>query len=288
MRRWPRPPLPLAEPMPPPARRIEQILTILLTVSWLLLPHAAAPAGDLVRAELIAEPAGVAPGQAFWVGLRLAIKEKWHVYWRNPGDSGEAVAIAWQLPAGYAAGPIVWPTPSRIPVAHLVNYGYEREVVLLTEILAPAAGGAAAEIAADVSWLVCEKICIPGSTRVSLALPVAASGAAPQPDPQTRAAFEAARAALPRSAPWPAKLEAGPEWLSLQVTAPGLKPEAVRSAHYFPYADTLIRHAAPQQPLVTKAGLSLKIERSPSAVTLPTEAGGVLVLEEAQGSGYAE
>ena len=94
---------------------------------------------ELVQAELIAEPAAVTPGEAFWVGLRLRIKERWHVYWRNPGDSGEAVAITWTLPPGFAADPIVWPTPSRIPIAHLVNFGHERETVLLTRIVPPAA-----------------------------------------------------------------------------------------------------------------------------------------------------
>ena len=100
--------------------------------------RAAAPADDLVKAELIAEPAAVASGEPLWVGLKLTIKDGWHVYWRNPGDSGEAVAIAWQLPAGYSAGPIAWPTPERIPVAHLVNFGYEHEAVLLTRISPPA------------------------------------------------------------------------------------------------------------------------------------------------------
>jgi thiol:disulfide interchange protein DsbD len=64
-----------------------------------------------VRAELVAEPAAVKAGEPFWVGLRLRVQDHWHVYWRNPGDSGEAPTITWQLPAGFAAGPIVWPTP---------------------------------------------------------------------------------------------------------------------------------------------------------------------------------
>ena len=96
------------------------------------------PAADLVQAELVAEPAAVKPGEPFWVGLRLRIKDHWHVYWRNPGDSGEAPTITWQLPPGFAAGPIAWPTPQRIPVAHLANFGYERETTLLTRITPPA------------------------------------------------------------------------------------------------------------------------------------------------------
>ncbi|HEY5829999.1 MAG TPA: protein-disulfide reductase DsbD domain-containing protein, partial [Hyphomicrobiaceae bacterium] len=207
--------------------------------------RAAAPADDLVKAELIAEPAAVASGEPLWVGLKLTIKDGWHVYWRNPGDSGEAVAIAWQLPAGYSAGPITWPTPERIPVAHLVNFGYEHEAVLLTRISPPAgtSGGAPVDIKAAVSWLACQKECIPGEASLALSVPSAAPGTAAGPNPQTRAIFEAARTRLPQPAPWPASLELGPDRLTLNVAAKGLRPETIRSAYYFPNAETLLRHA---------------------------------------------
>ena len=176
-----------------------------------------------MQAELIAEPAAIAPGQPFWVGMRLRIKEHWHVYWRNPGDSGEAVAITWQLPPGFAADPIAWPTPSRIPVAHLVNFGYERETTLLTRITPPAtlAAGAPVDLKADVTWLVCEKECIPGETRLSLTLPVAGAGAVARPRSAHARIFDAARAALPQPAPWPARMEVGPDWLTLNVARQG-------------------------------------------------------------------
>ena len=43
---------------------------------------------DLVKAELVAETASLAQATTLWVDLHLAIKPGWHVYWRNPGDSG--------------------------------------------------------------------------------------------------------------------------------------------------------------------------------------------------------
>ena len=73
---------------------------------WATASNAAPPADELVQAELIAEPAVIRPGEPFWVGLRLRIKQHWHVYWRNPGDSGEAVSINWRLPPGFSASPI--------------------------------------------------------------------------------------------------------------------------------------------------------------------------------------
>ena len=247
------------------------------------MAQAAPPMRELVQAELVVEPAAIAPGQPFWVGIRLRIKQGWHVYWRNPGDSGEAVSVAWQLPPGFAADPIAWPTPSRIPVAHLMNFGYEGETTLLTRIVPPAtfAAGTPIGLNADVAWLVCEKECIPGEARLSLALPVAGPGTSPSLEVRTRALFDTARAALPQPAPWPARMEVGPEWVTLSVSAPNL--QGVRSAIFFPYAETLIQHAASQQLQMTSSGLALRMPRSALSTGLPTDAGGVLVLDTASG-----
>jgi len=289
-RSCPRPQCPSASRAIAGARRLGLHLLLLLLViaaPGSVAPAAAAPpAGELVRAELIAEPAAVAPGEPFWVGVRLAIAPGWHVYWRNPGDSGEAVSVAWQLPAGFSAGPLAWPTPERIPVAHLVNFGYERAVTLLARITPPidlGAGGPLA-IAGRVTWLVCQKECIPGEADVGLSLPLAQAGAAPGADVRAGAAFEAARAALPKPAPWPVRLEMGPERLRLSVDARGLDAGAVRSAYFFPFAETLVQHAAPQTLTVTRDGLTLELQRSALSVAPPTEAGGVLVVEEALGA----
>jgi DsbC/DsbD-like thiol-disulfide interchange protein len=186
------------------------ILMLLALLGWQTGARAATPpAGELVKADLLAEPTAIAPGQTFWVGVRLRMKEHWHTYWRNPGDSGEATAITWQLPDGFKAGPIQWPMPHRIPVGPLANYGYDGEVVLLTQITAPTtlASGTRVPLAADVTWLVCEKECIPGEARLSLTLPAAASGSTPDIKADTRTLFEAARATLPQTSPWPANLK---------------------------------------------------------------------------------
>jgi len=74
-----------------------------------------------VDVELVADVAGVAPGQTFRLGVRFVPEKNWHVYWKNPGDSGEAPRIQWMLPAGLTAGELEWPTPERIPVGPLVN-----------------------------------------------------------------------------------------------------------------------------------------------------------------------
>ena len=90
------------------------------------------------QAQLVSEVSAFKPGEPFWVALRLQPRDGWHTYWRNPGDSGLATTIDWDLPAGVEASAIHWPYPERIPFGPLMNYGYHQEVYLLSRITPPA------------------------------------------------------------------------------------------------------------------------------------------------------
>ena len=151
--------------------------SLLLAVGLALLPAlAAAVKAPHVDVSLVAETTSVKAGQDLHVGLRFVPDHGWHVYWRNPGDSGEAPRIAWRLPAGFTAGDFEWPAPDRIPVGPLVNYGYKGTALLPVTINVPGNLPATSPIQlhADAHWLVCnEDECIPGSAPLSLELPVA-------------------------------------------------------------------------------------------------------------------
>ncbi|TMI06795.1 MAG: hypothetical protein E6H46_03980 [Betaproteobacteria bacterium] len=116
-----------------------------------------------VEAELVSSATALTPDKPLTVALRLKMDKGWHTYWQNPGESGLPTKLAWQLPAGMTAGSIQWPPPRTLPVGPLINYGYEGEVLLLTDIAAtsalPSAGPATLRARAD--WLVCKEICIP-------------------------------------------------------------------------------------------------------------------------------
>merc|ERR1711916_134321 len=46
--------------------------------------------------ELIADHSDVTPGQTLRAALVLELDPHWHVYWKNPGDSGLPSEILWQ------------------------------------------------------------------------------------------------------------------------------------------------------------------------------------------------
>ncbi|WP_394132260.1 protein-disulfide reductase DsbD family protein [Shewanella maritima] len=130
--------------------------------------------GDHIEVALVAEHQQLSPEKTNWIGVLLSPEEHWHTYWQNPGDSGEAPSVDWSASANLTFGDILWPIPQQIPVAHLVNYGYEGQVLLMVpvEFAHSQAADKQVEINVSLSWLVCKEDCIPGWADLSITLPV--------------------------------------------------------------------------------------------------------------------
>ena len=122
--------------------------------------------------ELISETDQIVPGQVFYLALDFKLESHWHVYWKNPGASGLSVEIDWDLPEGFVAGEIQWPAPERFELGGLISYGFENAVTLIVSIQAPETLelGRTLLIGADVFWLVCKEVCLPGDASLSLEL----------------------------------------------------------------------------------------------------------------------
>ncbi|MGE5270810.1 MAG: protein-disulfide reductase DsbD domain-containing protein, partial [Thiohalocapsa sp.] len=269
--------------------RIIEWLTAMAALLALLPPAlAAAPTVHPVTARLVAETTSVAPGQTLWVDLHLEIARGWHTYWKNPGDSGIPTEIAWQLPAGFAAGEPLWPAPERFVLGTIGNYGYAGSGDLLVPIKAPSdlQPGTQTHLGADATWLVCSEICVPGEAHLALDLPVAA--AAPAPDPESTALFAAVRGRLPQPAPFAASFTAADNALRLRIPATALTGISRPAAAFFPAAGNLVDAAADPRQASDPDGLVLSLPRLKGAAstapeTLPEKLDGTLVLHGAGG-----
>jgi thiol:disulfide interchange protein DsbD len=235
----------------------------------------------MVDVGLHSPRAAIAPGERFTVVLRETMREGWHTYWINPGDSGEPTSLTWRLPEGFQAGEIQWPAPEAIPFAMLVNYGYSHEVLLPIEITAPADArvGSTVTLSADAYWLACADVCVPEEGAVNLTLPIEARG---RDNPEWAARIGEAVAALPRRGDGvEAAVTAGAR-VRLSVSIPNLGE--VRNARFFPFERDVMEASAPQAPRTGAAGLSFSLSPSVREDLGQTSLGGVVVFE-ARGSG---
>src|SRR6266404_5341244 len=217
---------------------------------------------ELVQVELVAETASVASAATLWVDAHFTIKPGWHIYWRNPGDSGLPTAIQWDLPPGFSAGNILWPVPERFVQGGIGNYGYAGSADLLVPITAAKdlVPGSTAGLAGKASWLVCADICIPGSAKLSLSLPVAAGPLAA--DPAVAARFANIRRELPLPAPFEARFTADAHAYFLRVPESALVGLHDPTGMFFPNDDTLIDHAAETRATRRADGLEIVLPKA--------------------------
>jgi len=247
----------------------------LLAVCFAWTVHAAPVKDKHVTVELISEVASAAPGKSFWVALKLDHEEHWHTYWINDGDSGLPTKITWTLPEGFSAGPIVWPTPQRLPMPPLMSFGYEGSAWLLTEITPPASWtNEVMEIKARVSWLMCKEVCIPGKASLALTIPVAAEAVI---DPNHSTGFAEARRRVPSDVTdWKFRATAQSDVIDIFATPPAGAP-ALNTLTIFAVEKDILSASGDQ--VLTRDGNNyrLTIPRETVDSTLPESFEAVLI-----------
>jgi thiol:disulfide interchange protein DsbD len=262
------------------ALRFGIVLLLCAEIAWAEgtpIPH-----GTL---ELIAENQSIAAGHSFYLGLHFQLEQGWHIYWVNPGDSGEPPRVEWQLPAGLSAGATEWPAPRRLETSSIVDFGYEDAVTLMVPMHAEASLAAQqpVRLVAQVKVLVCREMCIPGKAQVSLTLPVKSQSPAPDSrtqDARTMDLFTATRKSLPRPAPGNWTFRVADTKDSFVLTANlghQITGHPITQAIFFPLAESQIDNAAPQKFLAVAAGFQLTLRKSNQLLKPIERLKGVLV-----------
>jgi len=225
-----------------------------------------------LKVQLVSDTNSVEPGRPLWVGLYFEMEKQWHIYWRNPGDSGEPPRVRWNLPVGFQAGGIEWPGPARLGSGSVIDYGYEEPVLLPVEIQTPRslAAGSSVMVAAQVSWLVCRDICVPGKRDLTLSLPVQAT---PGSLSASHALFQAAKLRAPKPLPstWNVDVISKKDRFVLTIHGDG-----VTKASFFPLEADQIDNAAPQVMALLPGGLELTLKKSDQLLKTPGTLEGVL------------
>ncbi len=135
----------------------------------------AAPEEQPVTATLIAEHVSVQLGGKTRVGVHFDIEEGWHLYAKNPGDAGLPTRIAWSALSGVSFGPLQWPPPQKfLDPGEIRTFGYSGTVMLSSPLVLAATAKLKDRIPihADVQWVACKELCVPGSAVLELTLPV--------------------------------------------------------------------------------------------------------------------
>ena len=199
---------------------------------------------------LISSHDTIMPGETFTIALRMKFDGNWYTYWRNAGDSGEAVNIAWDLPAGVTAGPIMWPAPEVKTVGPITSYALSGDVWLPIEISVDGSvdPNQPLTLKAHAYYLVCDDICIPEDGALSLPMGVGTS----QTNPVHMTLIESTKAKIPQAsgARGSVTLEAGQIVFDIADL-----PSGFTSPKLFPHANPIMSHSEPIALTMAKKGV---------------------------------
>ena len=124
-----------------------------------------------ITISLVPERATFQPGQPLRLAVRFQAEPGWHLYWRNPGQSGIATSVQWHLPQGFRADSVAWPVPELYDIAGVRTHVMHGESVLLTSIIPPiVAASSPVRIGAGIRYGICKEVCLPGTANLVLEL----------------------------------------------------------------------------------------------------------------------
>lgn len=225
-----------------------------------------------IEAELISEFDQIIPGKTYALALRLKPEKDWHVYWKNPGDSGLAPTLEWHLPKDWKQSELNWPTPQRIPFGPLANYGYEDETLLIIEPTAASNSFGEVKISLDAEWLVCHEECIPGNASFTITRSVSNKATTSLTEwdkkfAQARASWPTTHIELP--------LVARRDDSAFSIELP--KSVASKDILFVPEVPGIIENAAAQTISVDGDRVNLRIARAHNSKKVTSRLSGLLI-----------
>ncbi len=258
------------------------LIALVLMGRDLAVAQSGMPPNPVVKVQLISEVQAAAPGETFWVAFEQDIFKGWHTYWKYAGDAGAPPRLKWDLPLGFVAGEMKFPTPHRMPEGPLMTFGYEDYALFPVKILVGenVAPGQTVVLRANAEWLVCEEICIPESATIEVPLEILPEGQIENVSSSEK--IRAAVNSLPVESPWAVTFEKVEGQLQLYWHAPELvntiSEGVLKSAEFYPNGN-LIKNAQEQRLGHGSDGISLSVPLAGS-VDVSESISGLIVLEE--------
>ena len=119
--------------------------------------------------------AGSRSGAVLLGGIAFQLQPGWKTYWRTPGDSGVPPRFDFSKSENIEAVTVLWPAPTKFDDgAGGHSMGYHDQLVLPLRIVAKNTDRPVT-LRADISYAVCDKLCIPVEANAELAFTSVAS-----------------------------------------------------------------------------------------------------------------
>ncbi len=247
---------------------------LILLLSLFTIKISAQDGNQLVKPEIVYQ---FSSQNTLKLGVKFEIEENWHIYWRNPGDTGIKTKLDWKLPENVIVKDEFWPYPERLEIAGLVNFGYEDEVLLYSEFEIPDnLYGKNFSVSVNLDWLVCKIECLPGGTSLNASL-----------DPlnnQFAKLFDEWENKLPLTPTFNYSATRTDSSSILVIDDPESIFHNVTEIYYYPYDAGVYDYETPQNININENGFTLEIFQGQFVSEFPSAFKGLLIAVDNNGN----
>ncbi|MDD4556596.1 MAG: thioredoxin family protein [Alphaproteobacteria bacterium] len=205
---------------------------------------------DKVAVKLITDKNCVKPDEDLQVLVKLQMKEEWHTYWKNPGDTGEATKIKWKLPAAYSDELKEISSPSIYVTEGIYQYGYEDIAYFLINLKNNATFDEKKDtfpeeflFETEISWIACGNECV--NEKVDLSFTINVNLLDHLYTNEWKKEFQLAEKTFPKKNTWQSFYEVVEDKLLLNINT-GEKLSDIQKIAFIPHQENLINNAGQQ------------------------------------------
>lgn len=121
-------------------------------------------------------------GEPLIIAVNFQIIKNWHIYWRNPGDSGLETKFEWDLGEDFTLINTRYEIPHKHTTDEITDYIYDNNVTYFFEFAANpnVTNDKLVKGKLSCSYLICNEICIPKTYETTFEFDITSN---PQPDP---------------------------------------------------------------------------------------------------------
>lgn len=252
---------------------------VVLAILFLLHHSISAQQKSLVEARLVVDKYSLNNDSTISLGVLINLKVDWHIYWRNPGDSGLPTDIELSLPNGVTASEIKFPIPKVFASDEIVNYGYGHQVLFLFDVNVPINySSEEVDISAKITSLICKEVCKAFDTTITISLDMSKDFTAEE---SISRLFESTRKMIPKqNQNINIIAESKSDNVYLKVFVNQNENQNIKGIQFYPYEGGVFRNLVKQNTKQKKSFWEILLEPDQFRIKEPALVNGIIIIDD--------
>lgn len=256
------------------------IYFLIIAAVFLLSQSICAQKKHLAGAKLVVDSYSLEKDSTLTLGVLINLQDDWHIYWRNPGDSGLPTEIDLTLPKEITASEIKFPIPQKFSSDEIVNYGYEHQVLFLFDLYVPKNYNSKELIvSAKITSLICKEQCKAFDTTVAINLDLSKDFIA---EKNISSLFESTEKMLPmQNQSLSIIAETRSNYTYLKIFVNENEKQIIKNIQFYPYEAGVYKNSVKQSITLKENYFEILLEPDQFRVTDPKTINGIIIIKYA-------